>query len=79
MVIAGFLPYLYVFGSAWKAGKRLSASSGIGVTLLAVVCSVVPTGEVHNVWLFEGKVFGGTFALIASGWLIYRRYKKLTV
>jgi amino acid transporter len=77
MVIAGFLPYLYVFGSAWKAGKRVSASSGTGVTLLAIACSVVPTGEVHNVWLFEGKVFGGTFAVIASGWLIYRRYKKL--
>jgi amino acid transporter len=79
MVIAGFLPYLYVFGSAWKAGKRLSASSGIAVTVLAIVCSVVPTGEVHNVWLFEGKVFGGTFAVIASGWLIYRRYKKPAV
>jgi glutamate:GABA antiporter len=74
MVIAGFLPYLYVFGSAWKAGKRLSAASGTAVTVLAIVCSVVPTGEVHNVWLFEAKVFGGTFAVIASGWLIYRRY-----
>jgi amino acid transporter len=28
MVITGFLPYLYIFGSAWKAGKRLSATSG---------------------------------------------------
>ena len=76
MVIAGFLPYLYVFGSAWKAGKRWSASSGIGMTMLAVVCSVVPTGEVHNVWLFELKLAGGTAAMVASGWLIYRRYRK---
>ena len=76
MVIGGFLPYLYMFGSAWKAGKRWSASSGIGMTLLAIACSVVPTGEIHNVWLFEGKLAGGTFAVVASGWLIYRRYES---
>jgi hypothetical protein len=78
MVIAGFLPFLYLFGSAWIAGKRWSASSGIGMTLLAIVCSVVPTGEIHNVWLFEGKLAGGTVAMVASGWLIYRRYRKPT-
>jgi amino acid transporter len=78
MVIAGFLPYLYVFGSAWKAGRRWSAGSGIGMTLLAVVCSVVPTAEIHSVWLFEFKLAGGTVAMVASGWVIYRRYKKPT-
>lgn len=78
MVIAGFLPYLYVFGSAWKAGKRWSASSGLGMTVLAIACSVVPTGEIHNVWLFEGKLAGGTIAVVASGWVIYRRYQKHT-
>jgi glutamate:GABA antiporter len=78
MVITGFFPYLYVFGSAWKAGRRWSASSGLGMTLFAIVCSVVPTGEIHNVWLFEGKLAVGTVAVVASGWLIYRRYKKLT-
>jgi amino acid transporter len=75
MVIGGFLPYLYMFGSAWKAGNRWSASSGIGMTVLAIACSVVPTGEIHNVWLFEGKLAGGTFAVVASGWLIYRRFR----
>jgi amino acid transporter len=74
MVIAGFLPYLYVFGSAWKTGKHWSASSGIGMTLLAVCCTVVPTGEIHNVWLFESKLAGGTLVVVASAWLIYRRY-----
>ncbi len=78
MVIAGFLPYLYMFGSAWKAGKRWSASSGLGMTVLAIACSVVPTGDIHNVWLFEGKLAGGTFAVVASGRLIYRRYRKPT-
>ena len=56
MVITGFLPYIYIFGSAWKAGKRLSAVSGWAITLLAIVCSVVPTAEISNVWLFEGKL-----------------------
>jgi glutamate:GABA antiporter len=77
MVIGGFLPYLYMFGSAWKAGKPLSAAAGTGMTVLAIVCSLVPTAEIHNVWLFEGKLAAGTIAMIGSGWLIYRRYSAV--
>lgn len=73
MVIAGFLPYLYIFGSAWKAGRRLSAASGWAITALAIVCSVVPTAEIANVWLFEAKLAAGTAAVIGSAWLVYRR------
>jgi len=73
MVITGFFPYLYIFGSAWKAGRRISAISGWAVTVLAIVCSVVPTSEVHHVWLFECKLLAGTLAVIASGWLLFRR------
>ena len=73
MVIAGFLPYVYMFGSSWKVGHRVSALSGWSVTVLAIVCSIVPTGEIHNVWLFEFKLAAGTFAVIASAWLIYRK------
>jgi amino acid transporter len=73
MVITGFLPFLYIFGSAWKAGKRLSAASGLGITTLAILCSVVPTDEIRNVWLFEGKLALGTLAVIGSGLWIYRR------
>ena len=79
MVIAGFLPYLYVFGSAWKAGHRLSAVSGIAVTVLAILCSVIPTAEISNVWLFEGKVAAGTIAVIAPAWLVYRRQSRAVV
>jgi amino acid transporter len=78
MVIAGFLPFLYLFGSAWIAGKRWSAAFGIGMTLLAIVCSVIPTGEIHNVRLFEFKLAGGTVAMVAAGWLVYQRYRKPT-
>jgi hypothetical protein len=72
MVIIGFLPYLYIFGSAWKAGKRISASSGCAVSMLAIFCSIIPTDEIHNVWLFESKLAIGTLGTIGSAWLIYR-------
>ena len=76
MVITGFLPYLYIFGSAWKAGKRLSAVSGSAITALALFCAMVPPAEITNVWLFEGKLAGGTVAVVASAWLVYRRRKQ---
>jgi glutamate:GABA antiporter len=73
MVIAGFLPYVYIFGAAWNTGKRLSAASGLAITVLAIVCSVIPTAEIANVALFEGKLAAGTLAVIGSAWLLYRR------
>src|ERR1039458_2331542 len=72
MVITGFLPYLYIFGSAWKCGKRLSALSGWAITALAILCSVVPTAEIANVWLFEGKLALGTAAVVASALVVDR-------
>jgi len=76
MVITGFLPYLYIFGSAWKAGKRLSAAAGITITVIAIACAVVPTAEIRNVALFEGKLAVSTFGVIASAWLLYRRASR---
>jgi glutamate:GABA antiporter len=77
MVVTGFLPFLYIFGSAWRAGKRWSAISGWGITLLAIVCSVAPTAEVNDVWLFETKIAVGTLAVIGTGWILYRRNARL--
>ena len=74
MVITGFLPYIYIFGSAWKSGRRFSSLSGWSITALAILCSVVPTAEITNVWLFEGKLAAGTAATIASAFLVYRRH-----
>ncbi len=73
MVIAGFIPYLYIFASTWKAGRRISAVSGMFITLLALICSVIPTAEVTNVWLFEAKLAIGTALVTGSAWLVYRR------
>lgn len=72
MVITGFIPYLYIFGSAWKANRRWSAVSGWAITVMALVCSVAPTAEIKNVWLFEVKLAIGTVAVVASAWLVYR-------
>ena len=57
---------------AWKAGKRVSASMGGIVTAIAIVCAVVPTSDVHRIWLFELKIILGTVAIIGSAWLPYR-------
>jgi amino acid transporter len=77
MVISGFLPYLYIFGSAWRLGRRLSSIAGWGVTLIAILCSVVPTADINRVWLFEVKLAGGTVAVIASGFFVYRSQTRL--
>jgi amino acid transporter len=73
MVIVGFLPYLYIFASAWRAGKHWSAVSGTSVTALAILCAVVPTEAITSVWLFEAKLAAATAAVIAPAWLVYRR------
>jgi amino acid transporter len=78
MVIAGFIPYIYIFASAWKAHCRVSALCGWAVTALALVCSVVPTAEVTHVWLFELKLALGTIAVIGSAWLMYLRSQSFT-
>jgi amino acid transporter len=72
MVIVGFLPFIYLFGSSWKAGRRLSALTGWAVTLLAIVCSLAPPPEVR-VWIFEAKLAAGTAAVVGSAFLVYRR------
>lgn len=78
MVIAGFLPYLYIFGAAWKIGKKVSAISGWAITALALVASVVPTDQVTRVWLYESKLAAATLAMILTAWLLYRRSQRLT-
>lgn len=73
MVVTGFLPYLYIFGGAWKMGHRLSSLSGLAVTVTAILCAVVPPAGAGHPWLFEAKIAGGTAAAIGSALLIVRR------
>jgi amino acid transporter len=76
MVIAGYIPYLYVFASAWKAGKRVAAVLGEIATLITLACSFVPDPG-QKVWLFEFKIVTGTVAVIGAAWLLYRRKRRV--
>lgn len=77
--IGGFLPYIYIFLSAWKAKHKAAAAIGLTVTLFCLVCSVMPTAEVKNIWLFEGKLALGTAAMIGSGLLLYVRGRAKSI
>ena len=46
------------------------------MTLLTIGSSAIPTGEVRNLWLFEGKLLAGTAVMIGSAWLVYSRSEK---
>jgi amino acid transporter len=76
MVIAGMAPFGYIFAAAWKHGARWSALFGFAMTALAVICSIVPTSEVSNVWAFEAKLWGGTAVLILTARFLYLRARR---
>ncbi len=73
MVLSSFIPFLYIFASAWKAGQRIAPVSGIAVTLIAILFTAVPTEDITNVWLFEAKTFGGFLLLLGLGRWIFLR------
>jgi amino acid transporter len=75
MIITGYIPYFYIFASSWKAGNRWSVVAGWLVVVLTILCAVVPTEEITNVWLFEGKLAAGTLLVVGSAWLVYRRHQ----
>ncbi len=73
MVLVGFLPYFYLFASAWKCGHKIAAASGGAMTLLTVISSAIPGPDVTNVWIFEAKLFAGAALMIGTAWLVYKR------
>jgi amino acid transporter len=79
MAVGSFLPFLYIYASTWKAGRRNTAVVGMTTTLIVLACSAIPTGSVGSVWLFEAKLAAGTVGMIGSAWLIYRsqRLRKM--
>ncbi len=76
MAIGGLLPFVYIFLAAWRCGGTWSALSGIIVTSIAVICALIPTAEVHSVWLFEFKIVSLTVALVVSGRILYNRSRR---
>jgi glutamate:GABA antiporter len=77
MVLSGFIPFFYIFGSSWKAGNRISAAAGTAVVVATLVFSLVPTADITNVWLFEGKVLGGLLLMAGTAWAVYRRRRGI--
>lgn len=77
-VITLFIPFLYIFASAWKFGKRIPAALGLAVSLLAIFFSFIPTSDVRSVWSFEAKLIGGCVLLFVIAHFFYRRYRVQT-
>lgn len=76
-VITLFIPFLYMFASAWKFGHRVAAVSGFFVSLIAIVFSFLPTDDVRSVWLFEAKLIGGCLLMLLLARLCYLRYRSV--
>lgn len=76
-VIATFLPFVYIFASGFKFGKRIAGVAGLAITLLAIVLSAVPPSGVSSVWIFELKVVGGAALLALAAWPIFSRSRAL--
>jgi hypothetical protein len=74
-VISLFIPFVYMFAAAWKFGYKLSAACGMLVSVVAIVFSFLPTGDVRSVWLFEAKLFGGCIVLFVLARLCYQHYR----
>ena len=75
MVIGGFIPFAYIFASAWKLGARWSAASGLTVSVVALACAVAPTADVRSPLLFELKLAGVTALLVVSARIVYKSRK----
>jgi amino acid transporter len=74
-VVTYFVPFLYLFGAAWKHGQRVSAAAGFLVTMLGIALSFVPPPGVSSVWMFELKLAGGFLLLAAGARACFRRYR----
>ena len=71
--ITYFIPFLYLFGSAFQHGRRASAACGMAVTAAAIAFSLVPTAGAGSAWLFEAKLVGGCALVVAAGRMWFRR------
>ncbi len=75
MIIATFIPFVYIFAAGFRFASRIAAVSGIAVTLIAIVLSAVPPPEAASVAVFEIKVVGGSVFIALLGLLVFKRYE----
>jgi amino acid transporter len=71
-VIVYFIPFLYMFAAAWKYGRKVSAGMGIAVTVISIVVSLIPPGDVRSVGLFEFKLLAGCGVLIVTARIMFK-------
>lgn len=78
MVITYFIPFLYLFLSAWRlTNLRAPALAGLVVTALALALSFAPPGGVASTWLFEAKLVAGSALVVAvARWWFLRARRK---
>lgn len=72
-IVLTFVPFVYIFACAWKAGMRPSGLSGMVVTLAALSLALIPPSGAASFWSFELKVLGGSAFLAGAGWLLFSR------
>ncbi len=77
VVIATLIPFVYIFTTGFKFGRRWAGTAGAMISVAAVVLSAVPPPGVASVWLFELKVVGGTILLALLGRAIFARSKAV--
>ncbi len=75
MVIAGFLPFIYIFAAGFRFASQAAAICGLTVTAIAIVLSAVPPPEIASTFVFEMKVLGGSVVAILAGSLVFSRYE----
>jgi glutamate:GABA antiporter len=75
VVIATLIPFVYIFATGFKFGRRWAGVAGASISLAAVILSAVPPPGIASVWLFELKVVGGTALLAVLGRVIFVRSK----
>ena len=75
-IFTAFIPFLYIFGAAWKYGQRVAAAFGMAISVAALALSVIPPPDVVSWPVFEAKVLGGSVLLGGLGWLIFSRNRE---
>lgn len=75
VVVVTFIPFIYIFGSGFRFASRTAGVSGLFVTVVAIILSIVPPPEVSSVPMFELKVIGGSALFAALGWAVFKHYE----
>jgi glutamate:GABA antiporter len=74
-VITLFIPFIYIFGAAWKFGQKIPATCGLAVSAIAILFSFLPTADVKSALWFEAKLLGGCILLFVIARVFYVRYR----